>query len=481
MRSSARTSAPTLRPARRVRRNASTLGAAVTVVTDDEHDEWSVREALTSLVAKSMVVDEEGPDGTTRYQLLETLRHFAREQLDVTSDPDGWRRRHAAALREPRRGTRAALHGPDELAWRPRFRAELDNLRAAVMWSLDATDDADARARAPDHRRARRGGRPGPGRGGRRMGRTSDGPGRSPRHPGSGSRCWAPPRGARGRKPTSSRRKSRALDALRDTPSADWPCPHWAYIALAMRKLLHRRGGCARGHRGGQPRPPHRRRIGAGAHAPPRRGRDAPRGGNAARHPRRGRSRVAVSPGGRQPDRAGSRARTAGPSRGTPTTPRVRSPRSTRASRSPAAVPATECSASRSRWPRNSRRALLTVASVRSPRFATPSRTASTSGTARWSISACARGFQILAALGSFDLAAVFIGIAVTGRWRTCASRTRRGPTPRTQSNVSAQRRRRTSTNTRSHAARRCRSRDLSSSRSPRSMSSSYKSGRAMR
>ena len=35
------------------------------------------------------------------------------------------------------------MRGPDELAWRVRIRAELDNLRAAVTWSLDAIDDAD--------------------------------------------------------------------------------------------------------------------------------------------------------------------------------------------------------------------------------------------------------------------------------------------------------------------------------------------------
>src|SRR5439155_21572790 len=34
--------------------------------------------------------------------------------------------------------------GPEELMWRARIRAELDNLRAAVTWSLDAHDDADA-------------------------------------------------------------------------------------------------------------------------------------------------------------------------------------------------------------------------------------------------------------------------------------------------------------------------------------------------
>ena len=36
-----------------------------------------------------------------------------------------------------------ALHGPDEVAWAPRFEADLDNLRAAVAWSMDAGAAAD--------------------------------------------------------------------------------------------------------------------------------------------------------------------------------------------------------------------------------------------------------------------------------------------------------------------------------------------------
>ena len=36
------------------------------------------------------------------------------------------------------------LEGPDEAAWFPRFDAELDNLRAAVAWALDAEAQADA-------------------------------------------------------------------------------------------------------------------------------------------------------------------------------------------------------------------------------------------------------------------------------------------------------------------------------------------------
>jgi len=99
---------------------------------------------LGDLVAKSLVIAERSPGGT-RYQLLETMRAYAREQLDATEDADAWRRRHAAHYAAFAEETGPALRGTDELVWRARLALELDNLRAAVVWGLDAvsTDDAE--------------------------------------------------------------------------------------------------------------------------------------------------------------------------------------------------------------------------------------------------------------------------------------------------------------------------------------------------
>ena len=211
--------------------------AAVSVVTDDEHGEWTVHEALTSLVAKSMVVDEEGPGGTTRYQLLETLRHFAREQLEATSEPDVWRRAHAAHYATLAEEIGPALHGPDELAWRPRFRAELDNLRAAVMWSLNADDDADGelalRIIAALAEEAAQDQAAGVGAWAERAMARADTAAAGLRFAVLGAAAWRAWQQA-----DFESGKLRALDALRDTPAADWPCPHWAYIALALCRLL---------------------------------------------------------------------------------------------------------------------------------------------------------------------------------------------------------------------------------------------------
>ncbi|MEX0663732.1 MAG: adenylate/guanylate cyclase domain-containing protein [Acidimicrobiia bacterium] len=118
--------------------------AAEAVVTGGGVEGWDVLDALGGLVAKSMLIAEPSDDGTMRYQLLETMRQYAAEQLEEHDDPDAWRRRHAehysAVTEEVARGIR----GPDEGRYRQQLLAEIDNVRSAVQWSNDAADRTDA-------------------------------------------------------------------------------------------------------------------------------------------------------------------------------------------------------------------------------------------------------------------------------------------------------------------------------------------------
>jgi predicted ATPase/class 3 adenylate cyclase len=117
--------------------------AAEAVCSGDEIGGWDVVDALTSLVAKSMVASEDGPDATVRYRLNETMREYAGEQLEQHADVDAWRRRHAEHYTSFAEVAGPGLVGPDELVWRPRLHAENDNLRTAVIWSLDSHDHDD--------------------------------------------------------------------------------------------------------------------------------------------------------------------------------------------------------------------------------------------------------------------------------------------------------------------------------------------------
>jgi hypothetical protein len=117
--------------------------AAQTVVVGDGVEAWDVLDALAELVAKSMVDAEETVEGTTRYQMTETLRQYARERVDEHRDTDRWRRRHGEYFATWAEEAGPGLEGPDELAWRTRESAELDNLRAAVTWALDRDNPDD--------------------------------------------------------------------------------------------------------------------------------------------------------------------------------------------------------------------------------------------------------------------------------------------------------------------------------------------------
>jgi len=111
--------------------------AAVAVCAFEGIERWDVIDGLSSLAAKSMVGLERSGD-TARYQLLETLRHFARDRAGASGDLEGLRRRHAAHYAALAEHVGAGIMSPEELAWRRRLVAETDNLRAAAGWALDA-------------------------------------------------------------------------------------------------------------------------------------------------------------------------------------------------------------------------------------------------------------------------------------------------------------------------------------------------------
>jgi predicted ATPase/class 3 adenylate cyclase len=110
--------------------------AAADIVGADGLDRWDIIDSLTALVGKSMVVEEEGPDQTSRYRLLETMRAYARQQLAATGEQDRLQRRHAEHYTAFAGKAGPELLGPQQLHWQRRIRAELDNLQAAVTWAM---------------------------------------------------------------------------------------------------------------------------------------------------------------------------------------------------------------------------------------------------------------------------------------------------------------------------------------------------------
>ena len=98
-------------------------------------------ELLSSLVKQSMVARS----GLDRYRLLDTLRAYA---LDVLAelDADDTRARHASYFTGVAERGEVAIRGSEQLEWLERFRADINNFRAALEWSL-STGDVDHAAR----------------------------------------------------------------------------------------------------------------------------------------------------------------------------------------------------------------------------------------------------------------------------------------------------------------------------------------------
>jgi predicted ATPase len=106
--------------------------------------EVEILDALTGLVGQSLVVAETRGEGRTRYRLLEPVRQFSRELLDERGEAGEAQRRHAAFYLALTNQAEPQLQGRQQVEWLDRLELEIDNLRAAVDWSLDGGDTRDA-------------------------------------------------------------------------------------------------------------------------------------------------------------------------------------------------------------------------------------------------------------------------------------------------------------------------------------------------
>jgi predicted ATPase/class 3 adenylate cyclase len=118
--------------------------AAAAAVVDEDLDAWTVREVLASLVRKSMLNPLAADEATSRYQLLETLRAYARERLEARGEPDEVRRRHARFYAERADQQRQAMRAGIGLAAVYRTTLlDVDDTRAAISWALDSPEPDD--------------------------------------------------------------------------------------------------------------------------------------------------------------------------------------------------------------------------------------------------------------------------------------------------------------------------------------------------
>jgi predicted ATPase/DNA-binding CsgD family transcriptional regulator/transcriptional regulator with XRE-family HTH domain len=95
---------------------------------------------LTTLVDHSLLQQTADADGTPRFRMLESIRAFALEQLEVEGEPAALQERHAAYYLTVAEDAAAQLQGPAQQAWYDRLEADHDNFRAALTWSQTAQE-----------------------------------------------------------------------------------------------------------------------------------------------------------------------------------------------------------------------------------------------------------------------------------------------------------------------------------------------------
>ena len=105
-----------------------TLDAAESVCGGDGIDEADVLDVLCRLVERSLVIlDADG----CRYDLLETVRHYAREKAQQSGELAVATGRHLAFFAELTLRARTELYGREQASWLSRLDQDLENLLAA--------------------------------------------------------------------------------------------------------------------------------------------------------------------------------------------------------------------------------------------------------------------------------------------------------------------------------------------------------------
>ena len=101
-----------------------------------------ILDTVASLIDKSLLRradDEREP----RFLLLQTIREYGREQLMASGEMEQVREAHVLYYLRLAEDAAEELRGPQQVAWLARLEDEHDNLRAALHWSLEETNDAE--------------------------------------------------------------------------------------------------------------------------------------------------------------------------------------------------------------------------------------------------------------------------------------------------------------------------------------------------
>ncbi len=117
----------------------SSLEACETICSGDL--EIDVIDGLTSLINKSLVIQQENRLGEPRFRMLETIHEFAAEQLLVSGDVEQWKLSHATYFKQLAEDIAPKLRHSDQQYWFEYLEIELENMRTVLRYTLLGTGD----------------------------------------------------------------------------------------------------------------------------------------------------------------------------------------------------------------------------------------------------------------------------------------------------------------------------------------------------
>jgi predicted ATPase len=114
-----------------------TLSAAEALCSTDTDLGAPVLDGLALLVDMNLLQRTDVPPGEPRFEMLETIREFALEQLESSAEIEVVRERHAHLYASFAEEAEPRLASGGRLPWLGRVAAEQENLRAALRWSVE--------------------------------------------------------------------------------------------------------------------------------------------------------------------------------------------------------------------------------------------------------------------------------------------------------------------------------------------------------
>ena len=99
-------------------------------------DADAVLDMVEQLVDNSLLTQLSGTTEQARFMMLETLREYAWELLNIQEELEPWRDWHACYYLELAEAAEQGLRGPQQRVWLERLTLDRDNFRAALEWSL---------------------------------------------------------------------------------------------------------------------------------------------------------------------------------------------------------------------------------------------------------------------------------------------------------------------------------------------------------